>query len=192
MSRVGQISIARPGGPLQLRFDERDLGRVIESEAQPGDHISLYPGNYTIWDEDDEIFIESGINVTILPGAKVDYVNEFRNENFTFDENPADATDEEGLRNHPLATGGADRYLRPNFVGHTENIVDLNLGSEWAFERDVEKLRSDFVNIDVGGNSADSLELNPGDTIEFRGGSGVSIESGALPNRDGIYIEIKS
>ena len=198
MSRVGQISIARPGAPLQLEFDERALKRAIEAEAQPGDHVSLYPGNYTIWDEDEEIFIESGVNVTILPGAKVDYEDGFREKEFSFDGKPTDATDSEGVRNHPLATGAADRYLRPNFIGHTENIVDLNLGSEWALESDVEGLRTDFeefasfprsFNVDVDGSVVGPLTLDLGDTIEFRGGSETVISYDTLPSGDGIYVE---
>jgi len=198
MSRVGQISIARPGAPLQLEFDERALKRAIEAEAQPGDHVSLYPGNYTIWDEDEEIFVESGVNLTILPGAKVDYKSGFRTQDFAFDGKPTDSTDSEGVRNHPFATGDADRYLRPNFIGHTENIVDLNLGSEWALEKDVEKLRSNFkdfsdfprfFNINVDGSVVGPLQLDLGDTIELREGSETVINYDSLASGEGVYIE---
>jgi len=198
MSRVGQISIARPGAPLQLEFDERALKRVIEEEAQPGDHVSLYPGNYTIWDEDEEIFIESGINLTVLPGAKVDYVQDFRSEDFTHDEEPVDSISGAGLRNHPLGTGSADRYLRPNFTGHVENIVDLNFGSEWAFERDLKQLRTDFedfsdfsrfINVNVEERVIGPLEVGLGETIEFRSGQETIINYDFLPSGDGIYVE---
>lgn len=203
MSRVGQISIARPGSPLQLKFEESELQTAIENDARPGDHVTLYPGDFTMWDEDTEIFIEEGISVTILPGAKVDYASNFREEDFGHDGSPLDSTDGQGLLNHPLADGSAERYLRPNFTGHVENIVDLNLGSEWAFEEDVEELQDSlntFVqnaanftfDIDVDSRNAPPLTFELGEELEFRDADNVNINIDNLPgNPDGIYVEFE-
>lgn len=169
MSRVGKISIARPGSPLQLEFDEAALKDVLENQASPGDHVTLYPGDYTVdWDEAEPIEIRQGISVTILPGATMRYFGElggtptesqqsltqnprpnYRTEDFEHDKpRPTDSTDDQGNPDHPLATGAAERYVQPNFVGHVENIVDMNFGSEWAFESDVEELRTNFEDLE--------------------------------------------
>lgn len=199
MSRVGQISIARPGAPLQLEFDERALKSVIEEEAQAGDHVSLYPGTYTVWDEDIEIEIPAGVNITILPGAKVDYEAGFRDEEFSHDGDPVDSIDATGLENHPLAQS-RNRYLRPNFTGHVENIVDMNFGSEWAFERDVEVLREEvgaiknfdrFLEVGVKGKSTDPLELGFGNKIQFRSGDRTAITHDWIDpqKKEDIYVK---
>lgn len=215
MSRVGKISIARPGSPLQLEFDEAQLKDVLENQASPGDHVTLYPGDYTTdWDEAEPIEIRQGISVTILPGATMRYFGElggsptesqqsltqnpretYRDKNFTHDKpRPTDSTDDQGNPDHPLATGAAERYVQPNFVGHVENIVDMNFGSEWAFESDVEELRTNFEDLrDKVGNFVFETKSPSDQTsavvgfegpVEFTSDSNINISISKLNQND--------
>lgn len=213
MSRVGQISIARPGFPLQLKFSTGKLKQVLEQDAQPGDHITLYPGDYTTWynetsdyDQGTEIEIEEGISVTILPGAKVDYYEgsseTFRDENYTHEGETFDSKDGQGDKNHPLSlkpeSARAKRYNTPNFTGHIENIGDMNLASEWAFETDLEKLRTTFNNVinqeEAFGVTTDNQTQTPnielGKTLEFREKANVNISTESYGSGNvGVNIE---
>lgn len=201
MSRVGQISIARPGFPLQLRFDESEIKTTIEQDAQPGDHVTLYPGDYTTWyedtssDEDTSIQIEEGVSVTILPGAKVEYEEQntdetFRQQEFTHKQEPFDSLDDVGNKNHPLSDGSALRYKVPNFTGHVENISDTNLASEWAFESDVEALRDTLAEAGTAiqvttASGTVSPEVGLGQKFEFVEGPNVTINVGETTDDDG-------
>lgn len=198
MAKVGQISIARPGLPLQLEFDEGKIKDVIEENAQPGDHVTLYPGDYTDWhtkpgneafDADTPIVIPEGVGVTILPGAKIEYEEDFRLEDFDYDQEPIDA------QNHPLSN--SDRYKRPNFRGFVENISDTNLASEWAFETDVEGLRSQVTNllergttIEVAvGNEPNPPELGLDRRLTFRNGDLIDITTSPVLDGNGNPTE---
>lgn len=196
MSRVGQISIASPGEPLQLFFNESELKDVIENQAQAGDHVTMYPGNYTTLGQSQEILIPEGVNLTILPGAKVQYAPAFRtNGDFSHDGDPFDSQNG-GTRNHPLSDGTIDRYEIPNFKGFIENIVDMNFGSEWAFESDLEDLRnvvnglntSQFFDVTTDSTNT-TVRANLGETIEFRSGSNIDIGFDRLNGGDGVFIE---
>lgn len=198
MSRVGQISIASPGNPLQLFFNESDLKNVIENEASAGDHVTMYPGNYTTLGQSQEIFIPEGVNITILPGAKVEYDGTFRKGNdFSHDGDPYDSRDGLGTRNHPLSDGSVNRYAIPNFKGFIENIVDMNLGSEWAFESDVEELRdtiqgfnTDQQFFEITSNvSASSVQVDLAEKIELRTGGDLQTDFDRLASDDGVFIE---
>lgn len=200
MSRIGQISIASPGAPLELKFDESALKRVLESEANAGDHVTLYPGDYTLFDDDEDIEIRRGVTVTILPGAKVEYGTGFRNDNFAHDGRPTDSIDSEALPNHPLSDGA--RYITPSFTGHVENIVDLNFGSEWAFESDLEGLRTEVDNLKVQGDAAilvdvesrnkGPLDMGFGETLEVRTNPGIDVDFDRLSSDDGVYLDFQS
>lgn len=221
MAKVGQISIARPGFPLQLKFDESELKSTLELEAQPGDHVTLYPGDYRTWYEGAEagqttsIEIREGVNVTILPGAKVKYTDEFRNRNFAHSEEPFDSKSESGDPNHPLNPDSnsfppqgdeslsSRRYEVPNFTGHVENIVDMNFGSEWAFESDLKNLQDRF-NEAVGegrntiavtsSSQTNSSPLKLGDRLEFVEKDSVDIFTEQIPedeDGEGVRVNIE-
>lgn len=144
MGLIGQISIARAQTALELRFQVEELKEVVEKESEPGDHITLHPGDFTNISE--RIEVPESVTITILPGAKVEYAPGFRLEDFRHDGDTTDSTDGSGARNHPLSvSGGAERYAAPNFDGFVENINDLNFASEWAFELDLEQLRDNFL-----------------------------------------------
>lgn len=210
MSRVGQISIARPGLPLQLRFEEKELKSVLENEAQPGDHVTLYPGDFSTWydfdespyTEDTPVEVRKGISVTILPGAVVDYFTDetktYRDENFSHEGEPFDSLNS-GDRDHPLSESAnpAKRYEVPNFTGHIENIADQNLASEWAFETDLEKLRTAFENRNEKGtkigittnNQVSTPEIELGETLEFRELQNVNISTERTATGIGVDVE---
>lgn len=221
MAKVGQISIARPGFPLQLKFNESELKSTLELEAQPGDHVTLYPGDFRTWYENAEggettpVNIKQGVNVTILPGAKVRYTDEFRKRNFAHGEAPFDSKNESGDPNHPLnpnsnsyppqgdETRSSRRYEVPNFTGHIENIVDMNFGSEWAFESDLKNLQDRF-NEAVGDNrttiavtsssQSGSSPLKLGDTLEFVEKDSVDIFTEQIPedeDGEGVRVSIE-
>jgi hypothetical protein len=220
MAKVGQISIARPGFPLQLKFDESDLKATLEGEAQPGDHVTLYPGDFSTWyqkanlSEDTQIKIREGISVTILPGARVSYTDDFRKRNFAHDGETFDSFDGSENPNHPLNTESnsfpaqedetlsSKRYAVPNFTGHVENIVDFNFGSEWAFESDLESLQEQVDNaIGRGRNSIgvttntqqDAPPLQLGDKLEFVEKDSVNINTEAIPEEEpgeGVRVNI--
>lgn len=217
MAKVGQISIARPGFPLQLKFDESEVKSVLEFEAQPGDHVTLYPGDYTTWyegteaTEDTPIEIREGVSVTILPGARVSYTNQFRTRNFAHDGETFDSFNDEGDPSHPLndrsdSFGAASdedlsskRYDTPNFTGHVENIVDMNFGSEWAFESDLKSLQERFDRALGEGRASiavttdtqtEAPPLRLGDELQFIEGSSVNISTEAITDV-GVEVEIE-
>lgn len=198
MAKVGQISIARPGLPLQLEFDEGEIKDVIEENAQPGDHVTLYPGDYTDWhnregneayDKDTPIVIPEGVGVTILPGAKVEYGDDFRIEDFDYD---GDTFDSE---THPLSN--SDRYKYPNFQGFIENIADTNLASEWGFETDVEGLRTQVkdllergTTIEVAvGDQSNPPELGLNRQLKFLEDDLIDITASPILDEDGNPTE---
>lgn len=198
MAKVGQISIARPGLPLQLEFDEGEIKDVIEENAQPGDHVTLYPGDYTDWhnregneayDKDTPIVIPEGVGVTILPGAKVEYGDDFRIEDFNYDGDTFDS------QNHPLSN--SDRYKYPNFRGFIENIADTNLASEWAFETDVEGLRTQVkdllergTTIEVAvGDQSNPPELGLNRQLKFLEDDLIDITASPILDEDGNPTE---
>lgn len=206
MSRIGQISLSRTGEPLDLFFDERELQRVIEDEASPGSHVTMYPGDYTVFDQDNDIEVPRNVSVTILPGATVDYARGYAEEDFSRDDppqgefnRPSNVIDDQGLPDHPLATGEADRYVRPNFTGHVENIVDMNFGSEWAFRDNVKAVQDrvtaledkigDFVALITVQSFGADEELGFEDTLEFRSDSNINIDFGPLSGGDGVFVE---
>jgi hypothetical protein len=207
MSRVGQISVATPGEPLQLFFDATELPNVLGSVAKPGDHVTLYPGNYTQLSPNTEVEVPEGVGVTILPGCKIDYVDGFREQNFAHDTEPpagrdADVIDslEGNQRDHPLSDGAvfptAERYNIPNFTGFVENISDQNFGSEWAFESDVEDLRDTVNSLNTdrfftfqSPLANDAVDATLGETIELRNGPDMIIDFDRLSSGDGIYID---
>lgn len=218
MSRVGQISIARPGLPLQLRFEVQDLKSTVEQDAQPGDHVTLYPGDYTEWydyedspfDEDTTIEIKEGVNLTILPGAKVQYKESgytdnkgFRYEDYSHEGNPVDSLDNSGNKLHPLSTDSPIRYESPRFVGHIENISDTNLASEWAFKTDVQSLRENFLDLKERGTTVavttdtqpQEPDLKLGQKLTFQEGPNVKINVGNTSddegNKTGVGVNVE-
>lgn len=174
MGLIGQVSLARAGTALELEFDVEDLKDVIENQARPYGHVTLHPGNFSELDE--EIEIPEGVAVTILPGADVEYIDNFRNPGcpdncvtFDHDGSPNDSTVD-----HPLSND-FKRYERPEFTGHVENIADLNLASEWALETTPQVWTAaragTNAEIDVLAGDADE-DLR---TLSFRGGAGAEV-----------------
>jgi hypothetical protein len=201
MSKVGQISIARPGEPLRLFFDETDLENVIENEANSGDHVTLYPGDYTTISPNIDIEIPQGVGVTILPGAEIEYIGDFRTEDFSHDQGSGDSEPLDSTVNpHPLSDDAqnptAERYVVPNFTGFVENISDHNFGSEWAFESDVEDLRDTVNSLNTNTFfefsspfSNNVVQASFGETIELRNGPDITLDYDRLSSNDGIFID---
>jgi hypothetical protein len=164
MDIVAQILSEEPGRTEQEEYQISDLPSALQP-ADSGDrkHVTLYPGNYA-----DEFTTQSGggieieipinVSVTILPGAIVEYTENYRNQKFesgnvTYEGDVVEATDGSGDPKHPLSpdqsstVGAGDvesgeayfRYKAPEFTGHVENISDLNLASDWAFKQDFER-----------------------------------------------------
>mgnify|MGYP006926868688 CR=1 FL=1 len=174
MGLIGQVSLARAGTALELEFDVEDLKDVIENQARPFGHVTLHPGDFSNLDE--EIQIPEGVAVTILPGADVEYTDDFRDPGcpdncavFDHDGNPNDSN-----QTHPLS-GDFKRYDRPNFTGHVENIADLNLASEWSLEATPQIWTAARAGAD------DEIDVLAGDadenlrTLSFRGGPGAEV-----------------
>lgn len=164
MDIVAQILSEEPGRTEQEEYQISDLPSALQPTSS-GDrkHVTLYPGNYA-----DEFTTQSGngieieipinVSVTILPGAIVEYTENYRNQKFesgnvTYEGDVIEATDGSGNPKHPLSpdqsstVGVGDvesdeayfRYKAPEFTGHVENISDLNLASDWAFKQDFER-----------------------------------------------------
>lgn len=210
MSRTGQISIARAGEPLELFFDESALKEVVEEKTNPGSHVTMYPGDYTSFDRDSEIEIPRNTSITILPGATVDYFEDYGEELFsrpTDSERPSNSINEEGEPNHPLATNQARRYIRPNFTGHVENIIDMNFGSEWAFQDSVDGINERLKTVEgtIGGFVATvevegveaAAELEFQGILEFRSDENIDINFGTFTrsvqgggeDKEGIFVK---
>jgi len=177
MGLIGQVSLARAGTALELEFEVEDLKDVIENQAKPGGHVTLHPGDFS--ELDVEIQIPEGVGVTILPGAKVEYTDDFRRKNcdpcpddcfvYDHDGSPVDSNDD-----HPL-NFDFKRYDKPNFTGHVENIADMNLASEWAFEISPQTWTARRSGTD------DEIRVFGGDpnrdlrTLNFSGGPGAEV-----------------
>lgn len=161
----GQITIDRPGVSTRKQFSIDDIGDVFANRVVEGDLVTLHPGDYT--SVTGAVSVPPEVGVVIMPGAIVEYSDDFRLEDFSgdgaYDGPPFNST------NQPLANG-AERYLTPEFIGNVENIVDLNLGSEWAFDRQLEQLANDlnFEVIDDGSNDQFTVDISGGsNTLTF-------------------------
>ena len=191
MEVVSQILTETPGKTQRREYEIADLAAALGANTGRRKHVTLYPGNYASeWDSQVEIPIPEKVSVTLLPGALVEYNEEFRNQNYEsgYDGDVVEATDENGNPNHPLSKASNDRYLRPNFTGHVENITDLNLASEWAFKQEFERALWTLRNAETQ-NTVDVphkgiFEIRTGQTIETTIGEVQGIE-------DGPYIEVK-
>lgn len=184
MQVVEQILSERPGRSEKKEYEISDLQDVIEGPPTTRKHVTLYPGDYT--GITNQIEIPTFVSVTLLPGAIVDYAQDFRLEGFnSYDGDVQEAEDGSGTLLHPLSDGTAARYVAPDFTGHVENIADLNLASDWAFKGEFE--RSIWS---VQGPT--TLEDIPFDGVfELREGTQVDITVGARTNpSDGAFAEI--
>jgi len=179
MAVSGQIEIIEPDSGKKRYFSESELsGELTDTNddlvVNPGSVVVLNPGDYT---GVGNVGIPPEVTVVLMPGATVSYVSGFRTGNeFGTTGNPVNNS------GHPLRS--IDRYDAPNFTGATENIVDLNFGSEWAFEADLEDLRSTVQGEIVGGEffwNIESGDLSSSPQTRFS--SSVSVKSGAPPTR---------
>jgi hypothetical protein len=133
MGLIGQISIARANTPLEQYYDVDDLSFIMQNEVVPGDHVTLHPGDFRgeVFQVPDEVYL------TILPGAVVEYAPGFRAQDFRQTGDVIDNT------SSPLPVNA--RY--PEIGGNVENVIDMNLASEWAFEEDLETLRDTVTSL---------------------------------------------
>lgn len=201
MDVVAQILTERPGRTEEEEYQISDLQEAVE--LGPGAsldrrHITLYPGDYTTLG-DQEIEVPPNVTITILPGAVLEYANDFRLDRFqvgnqTYDGPVIEEDVNQPDFDHPLASDpnvsnpAATRYLEPKFIGHVENITDLNLASEWAFKQEFERslwsLRNDDTNqlFDVPFENVVQLETE--DWIE--------IDTGQIPNaNEGPFVNFR-
>lgn len=145
MAVSAQIEVIRPGSGKKRFFSESgdlttDLNNALsaaEDSSTSGEIdgvVILNPGDYTGLGSVDAI--PEDVAVVIMPGALVNYADQFRYPNdFSHTGEPTRDS------NHPLnEEGTVNRY--EDFSGSIENIADLNLASDWGFETDIEELRS--------------------------------------------------
>lgn len=189
MEVVSQILTERPGRTGKREYSIADLDTAITANSNERKHVLLYPGDYKAeWNNAVEIEIPINVSVTLLPGAIVEYSGNFRTQDYNYDGPPIEAEDGQGDLIHPLATGAANRYERPNFTGHVENITDLNLASEWAFKQEFERslwsVRNQTTQNVVNVPHQGVIELRPQNKVETSISPITGVEEGA-------FIEIR-
>ncbi len=187
MEVVSQILTERPGRSGKQEYSISDLGAAVSSESDKRKHVLLYPGDYASeWSTSVEVEVPENVSITLLPGAIVEYDGNFRRKSYRNYSGPAqEAKNAQGDLVHPLSDG--ERYVRPNFTGHVENITDLNLASEWAFKQEFERSLWSFRNSD----SATAFNIPHEGVFEFRPENKIEITSGVVPGvEEGAYVEL--
>jgi len=149
MGVTGQISIARVGRTVQIKEREEDISSVFDSNQsptlQPGDHVTLYPGDYREPMRKSSIAIPENVFLTILPGAVVEYGN---------------------LRG-PLD----QRYTY--IEGATQNIADLNIAHQYTTQVEKQSPRVRVYPEDVTSASGASVPFSSFDNVTGAIGSEV-------------------
>lgn len=195
MDIVAQILSETPGRTEQEEYEISDLQSAIQSDISKRKHVTLYPGNYANVIGGGEIAIPENVSVTILPGCIIEYTDDFRLTKFETGEGGSyrDAPIEGDGFEHPLATNPnvpnvtATRYAKPKFVGHVENITDLNLASEWSFKQEFERSLWSLRNSE----DDEVFEVPFENVVEVRTGDWVQIETGEIETIDkGPFLKI--
>ncbi len=149
MGVTGQISIARVGRTVQIKEREEDITSVFDPNQsptlQPGDHVTLYPGDYREAMRQAPIAIPENVFLTILPGAVVEYGN---------------------LRG-PLE----QRYTY--IEGAAQNIADLNIAHQYTTQVEKQSPRVRVYPEDVTSASGASVPFSSFDNVTGAIGSEV-------------------
>ena len=190
MKVVSQILTERPGQTEGREYEIPDLAAALTANSDRRKHVTLYPGNYASeWNSQVEIPIPEKVSVTLLPGTVVEYSDGFRNQNYDgYNGDVIEATDQNGDPSHPLSEPSNDRYVRPNFTGHVENITDLNLASEWAFKQEFERALWTLRNAET----ENTVDVPHKGIFEIRTGEAIKATIGEVQGiEDGPYLELK-
>ena len=206
MDITARIISEKVGSPETKRFEVSGLKDAISKPASEirRKHVTLYPGDYTTWHQDtpfnqDEVVpIPEDVFVTLMPGAAVEYKDNYRNAEFqvddgaggkkTYDGSPIGDT---GSQTHPLDTDSgpiAPRYKYPNFTRNVHNITDLNLASEWAFKQEFERSLWSAKGFDSDGDPVD-IGIPFEGTVEYTGGNKVNIEVASLSSGAEVIVK---
>lgn len=195
MDLTGQIITQKVGSTQKKNYGVSDLKSVITENADKKKHVILYPGDYgEEWSEGEKINIPSKTSITVMPGAIMQYVEDYRIKDFKVDDGEGGEKTYDGKpiasTQHPLyRTGNAGddftpRYDKPNFTGHIENITDLNLASEWAFKQEFERSIWSVKGNSPGGDSTNLLNVPFRGVVEYKGGNKINVAAENLQGED--------